>query len=91
MLPIDLNALAGIAVGGLFLLIPVAGFTARFAFKPLVEALVRLKEAQGTNPGTHLLEQRVALLEQQLQSIETSVDRLVEKKEFDRQLAGPGA
>jgi hypothetical protein len=91
VLPIDLTAIVGIISGTLFLLIPVAGFTARFAIKPIVEALARHKESQGSNAEVRLLEQRVALLEQQLQSIETSVARLVEKKEFDRQLTGPGA
>lgn len=91
VMPIDLTAIVGITVGSLFLLIPIAGFTARFAFKPMVEALARLKGAQGSSGEVRFLEQRVALLEQQLQSIETNVERLVEKKTFDQQLTGPGA
>jgi hypothetical protein len=36
-----------------------------------------------------VLEQRVALLEQQYQTLESSMDRLGEVKEFERRLAGP--
>ena len=41
---------------------------------------------QGGQQETHLLEQRIALLEQQYQMLETSVTRIAELKEFDKQL-----
>ncbi|MGQ0562266.1 MAG: hypothetical protein ACT443_10365 [Gemmatimonadota bacterium] len=85
--------LVAVVMGTLMFLIPIAGFTARFALKPIVEALARYREVQGGATGRELnvLEQRVALLEQQYQSLESNVHRISELKEFDRQLsAGPG-
>jgi hypothetical protein len=73
-------------------LIPVAGLTARFALKPIVEAIARMRESQTAGQEVGLLERRVALLEQQVQQIDGSVDRLAEASEFDRKLeAAPGS
>lgn len=80
-------------LGILTVLIPIAGLTARFALKPVVEAFVRMREVQGgsNERELHVLEQRVALLEQQYQTLEGSVTRIGDMKEFDRQLSsGPG-
>jgi hypothetical protein len=89
VLPIDLPAVLGVVFGCLIVLIPLAGITARFTIRPIVDAIARMREAQGTSRDVDLLEKRVALLEQQVQSMESSVDRLVEKQEFDRKLAVP--
>ena len=80
--------LVAIVLGTMTILIPIAGFTARFALKPIVEAIARMKEIQAGSTGRELsvLEQRVSLLEQQYQSLDTTVDRLAEMKDFDRQL-----
>jgi hypothetical protein len=81
--------LAAVIMGTLIILIPVAGLTARFAIKPIVEAVARLRES-GNSRELSILEQRVALLEQQLQNVESSVDRIAAGREFDRQLgSGP--
>jgi hypothetical protein len=82
----------GIVMGGLMFLIPIAGLTARFAIKPIMEALAKGREVGlgGTNRELAVLEQRVALLEQQHQALEASLERLGEVKEFDRMLSsGP--
>lgn len=75
-------------LGILTVLIPVAGLTARFALKPIVEAIARMREMQAGATGRELsvLEQRVALLEQQYQSLDSTVERIAEIKEFDKQL-----
>jgi sensor histidine kinase YesM len=75
-------------LGILTVLIPIAGLTARFALKPIVEAIARMKEMQTGATGRELnvLEQRVALLEQQYQSLDSTVERIAEIKDFDRQL-----
>lgn len=80
--------LVAIVMGCLMFLIPIAGFTARFALKPIVEAMAKYREMQGGVSGRELnvLEQRVALLEQQYQGLENSVTRIGELKDFDRQL-----
>ena len=87
--PGDLVPLVGVTLGCLMLLIPIAGLTARFALKPIVEAIARMKEMQagGTSQQeVHVLEQRLALLEQQYQQLEGSITRITELKDFDRQL-----
>lgn len=75
-------------LGILTVLIPIAGLTARFALKPIVEAIARMKEVQAGATGRELnvLEQRVSLLEQQYQSLDSTVERIAEIKDFDRQL-----
>ena len=75
-------------LGILTVLIPIAGLTARFALKPIVEAIARMREVQAGATGRelNLLEQRVALLEQQYQSLDHTVERIAEIKDFDRQL-----
>ncbi|HEU4455525.1 MAG TPA: hypothetical protein VFR81_20850 [Longimicrobium sp.] len=85
-MPIDWVALAGVIMGTLIVLIPVAGLTARFALKPMVEALARWKEAQAEGSSSRLLEQRVALLEAQLGQVEGSLHRVLEEQEFNRKL-----
>jgi hypothetical protein len=76
------------SLGILTILIPIAGLTARFALKPIVEAIARMKEVQAGATGRELnvLEQRVALLEQQLSSLDSTVERIAEIKDFDKQL-----
>ncbi len=77
-------------LGILMLMIPVAGFTARFALKPIVEAIARFREMQGGSSGEiRVLEQRVALLEQQLQGVDTSLQQLLEVRRFERELRAP--
>ena len=66
VLPVDLTAIVAIVMGMLTVLIPIAGLTARFALKPVVESLARL--------------------EQQSESLEDTVKRLQEERDFDREL-----
>jgi hypothetical protein len=82
----SLVPLAAVIMGTLIVLIPIAGLTARFAIKPIVEAMARLRESPGASREISILEQRVALLEQQVQNVESSVDRIGAAREFDRQL-----
>ncbi len=86
MVPIDWVALAGVIMGTLIILIPVAGLTARFALKPIVEAVVRLRQTPGAAEHLALLEQRMALLEQQQANTEADVGRLLEVQEFQENL-----
>lgn len=91
VLPIDVTGVVAVVMGLMVVLIPVAGLTARFALKPIAEAVARMREAQGANRELQLVEQRLALMEQQIANLETDVERLEEKNEFDRRLsAGSG-
>ncbi|HEX2187795.1 MAG TPA: hypothetical protein VHG51_02795 [Longimicrobiaceae bacterium] len=89
MIPVDITALVGTIGGILIVLIPVAGLTARFALKPVVEAISRAREGQGAGREAAITEQRLALLEQQLRNVEGSVARLAEESDFRRQLDAP--
>lgn len=85
-MPVDVTGLVATIGGLLIILIPVAGLTARFALKPIVEAIFKARESPRE---TAILEKRVALLEQQIRNMEGSMERLVEDSEFRRQLDAP--
>ncbi len=89
ILPIDLTALLAVFMGISIVLIPVLGITARFALKPAVETLSRFFDKKGSDEAISILERRVALIEQQVESIDTNVQKLVEAAEFDRKLTAP--
>ncbi len=78
--------LAGVVLGSLIVLIPITGLTARFALKPVLEALGRYREGQGAADAVQLIERRQALLEEQVHSIERAVRDLMDEAEFRRQL-----
>lgn len=94
-LPIDIVGLAGVIMGSLIVLIPVAGLTARFAMKPIVESMAKLRQSSNQTESVAMLERRMALLEQEVQNlsgIRDDLGRLVEEMEFQRQLMpGPGS
>jgi hypothetical protein len=86
VLPIDVTAIVAVVMGLMVVLIPIAGLTARFALKPIAEAVARMRSAQGANRELALVEQRMALLEQQLSNLETDVRKIEDVSPFDRQL-----
>jgi hypothetical protein len=90
VLPIDLTSVIAVIMGTSIILIPIIGLTARFALKPTVEALSRVFEGRGRDEAVQILERRVALLEQQVEVMETSVGRLEETSTFDAQLRSGG-
>ena len=58
--------------------IPALGFTARFALKPIVEAIIRLREAfapQSALPSG-LQERRLAAIEEELGAIRVQLERM---------------
>ena len=80
--PIDVTNLVATVLGISLILIPVLGFTARFALKPVVEALSHLFESRSVEGTVEVLERRVAFLEQQLEDVEASVSRVAEAQAF---------
>lgn len=84
--PVDLIELVAVIMGVSIVLIPVIGLTARFALKPTVEALSKFFDVRGSQEVVALLERRMALLEQQVEVVESSVQRLGDARDFDRQL-----
>lgn len=88
-MPIDWVALAGVIMGTLIVLIPVAGITLRFAMKPISEAVLAFKASQGREEKVEILEKRVALLEQQNENLESELERVVEAVKFHERLEAP--
>lgn len=60
------EAVLAVLMVGLIVLVPVAGITARFALKPLIDSIIRVAEVRRPGEEVRLLERRVALLEQEL-------------------------
>jgi hypothetical protein len=82
VLPVDLVALVSSVMGISIVLFPVIGLTIRFALKPTVETFSRFFEHRELDETVHILERRLTLMEQQLQSMESTVQQLAEVSEF---------
>jgi len=89
VLPVDLVALVSAILGISIVLVPVIGLTARFALKPVVEALSKVFEARSIDETVRILERRVELQEHQIESLQDSMRQLTEARDFERQLAAP--
>lgn len=68
--------------------IPVMGLTARLAIKPLVESILRVREAFLEKPGDGASAAEVERLERDVRELREQVRRLTEASEFDRKLLG---
>ena len=86
VMPIDIVSVIGVIGGLSIVLIPIIGLTARFALKPTVEALSRVFEGKSTDDSVQLLEKRIALIEQHMDVMESSMQRLAEVSDFHAQL-----
>jgi hypothetical protein len=94
VLPVDVVGLTAVILGCLMLLIPIAGLTARFAIKPIAEALSRARDSSVDREAFRLLERRMALMEQEvhgLTEIRGELVRVLEELEFQRQLTQGGS
>jgi len=69
MLVGTLIPIAAIIMGGLLLLVPVVGLTVRFALKPALESLGHLRALKLQGQELHLVEQRLALIEEQMRAL----------------------
>ena len=70
--------------------IPVMGLTARFAVKPIVESILRMREAfleESRDDAVTVAD--VQRLEREIDELRGQVHRLTEATEFDRKLLGP--
>jgi len=86
VMPIDVTEIVAIVLGLSVVLIPIAGLTARFALKPVVEAFTSLGEHRGLEETVAILERRLDLLEAQNESMDQSLRRIADAAEFDRKL-----
>lgn len=90
ILPIDLTAIVAIVMGVSIILVPIIGLTARFALKPVVESFGHFFQSRNVEESVRILERRMALMEQHLETMETTMQRLAEASEFHRDLRGGG-
>lgn len=75
-----------VAVIAIFL-IPSIGLTARFALKPIVESVLRLRDAlDRERVGSAVQDPRFTALQQEVVDLRETVDRLAETVHFDAQL-----
>ena len=63
------EAVLAVLMVGLILLVPVAGITARFALKPLIDSIGRIAEMRRSPDEVRALERRVAALETELRGM----------------------
>lgn len=96
--PAQLNAIAPLIaflVVAFIVAIPVLALSIRFAARPLVDAMARLREVQGANAASEetirLHDRRMSLIESELQHITTTLDRLAEAERFHARLEAPPA
>jgi len=78
-------------LGFVILGLPMMGLTARFALKPIVEAIIRLREAFAPTAGapTGMQERRLGAIEAELAAIRVQLERL-EGTAFAKELrSGP--
>lgn len=86
VLPVQLEALLAIFMGMLVVLIPIAGLTARFALKPLVESVGQYFEGLGSDESMRIAERRIALLEQTVDALQNELHRVRDVQDFDTAL-----
>jgi hypothetical protein len=83
----EITGMLAVAGGLLIVLIPVAGLTARFALKPLIESIsnaMRARQGIGDAPA---MERRIAALEAEVTSLRSELRQVSDGAAFDRQLA----
>lgn len=74
VMDVDITALVAIWMGGLILLVPLAGLTARFALEPVLDAVARVRRA-GAGVSADEFELRFARFERQLDTIAETLAR----------------
>jgi len=83
------EAVLAVLMVGLIVLVPVAGITARFALKPLIDSILRVAEVRRPVEEVRQLERRVALLEQELAGLRGGPRVAHVQSEPVRTLPGP--
>jgi hypothetical protein len=85
----QLIPLVAIVMGALTVLVPVSLIALRFAIKPIAEAVAQMRS--GVAPEeVRVMQERISLLEQQLNGIDSEVSRISEAVDFQDRLLEPG-
>ena len=86
----DLTGLAAVLLMGGAVLVPVVALSVRFALKPVVDAWVRIRqETGGSTREMAMQDRRMALLEQEIQGLQRTVQELADADDFRRRLHEP--
>lgn len=86
---VDWIPIVGIVMGSLTVLIPLSIVTLRFAIKPIAEAVTQMRASGASQQEISVMQQRLALLEQQFGGLETEVHRIGEAQDFQAALLKP--
>jgi cob(I)alamin adenosyltransferase len=71
-------------------LIPSLAFAARFALKPIVESILRLREGFATQDNAYTAKQ-IDRLEREIDDLRSKLEHLESAREFDRALGATGS
>lgn len=82
----DIGDLSGLIVVICLVAVPALALSARIALRPIVEAILRVREAFASGPGAAAVERRVVELEAALEQLRAEVHRLARAQEFHEQL-----
>ena len=86
----QLVPIVAIVMGTLTVLVPVSLIALRFAIKPIAEAVAQMRS--GVAPDeVRIMKERIALLEQQMNGIDSEVNRISEAVDFQDRLLKPDA
>ena len=83
----DWEELLAMLLAFIVVVIPVFGFTARFALNPVLQTLLKLREASAKQSAES--EARLTELTVELQRLTAAVERLEEGSTFERELRKP--
>lgn len=89
-LHIDLTAIVGILIGGLVLLIPIVGLTARMVVPAIMESIARARASQGSSRMPAALEMRLVRMERQIESLRHAAPSAPEAMEVERKVVSLG-
>jgi hypothetical protein len=86
---IDYTSLAAVLLVGSAICAPIFALSIRLALRPVVEAWTKLKQSETGGRDIALQDRRMAVLEQEIQSLQRAVQELAEGDEFRRRLQEP--
>ncbi|MFL5386530.1 MAG: hypothetical protein ACJ8GN_28775 [Longimicrobiaceae bacterium] len=87
----DFIGMIAVTGGILIVLIPIAGLTARFALKPLIESVTAALRARQGGGEVSGMERRMAQLEEEVTALRGELRRVSDGAAFDRRLAESAA
>lgn len=90
-LRIDLPAIVAIIFGGMALLIPIVGITARIAVPPIIDAIARAWAPHTSNRALAGVESRLARLERRIEELVVEGHRRDDQPQPERVMASFGA